>query len=210
MIKVIAFDLDGTLVSTKDLHFNCLNEAIAEFSPDHVISYEDHLANFDGLPTHTKLMKLMRERKLKQKYIAEILLRKQKNTEMALESFDFKIDHSELFSWLKTQPYKLTLCTNSIYKSTDTILRRLNLHDKFDLIVTNETVDHPKPAPEMYRYVIDHFDVYPNEIIVLEDSDKGIEAAKRAGCNVVQVDDPHDVQVDALIRSLYIFNHMKL
>jgi beta-phosphoglucomutase-like phosphatase (HAD superfamily) len=42
-IKLCIFDLDGTLVPTKDIHYEALNKALKELAPDYVISKEDHL-----------------------------------------------------------------------------------------------------------------------------------------------------------------------
>ena len=55
MIDTIIFDLDGVLINSKDIHFEALNRALSENSVNYQISYEDHLKNFDGLPTLTKL-----------------------------------------------------------------------------------------------------------------------------------------------------------
>jgi beta-phosphoglucomutase-like phosphatase (HAD superfamily) len=47
--KLIIFDLDGVLVSTKDLHYEALNSALEEVDSKYVISRQDHLKTFDGL-----------------------------------------------------------------------------------------------------------------------------------------------------------------
>ena len=55
MIKLAIFDLDGVLYDSKEYHFNALNNALAEVDEKYVISYKDHLAIFDGMPTNKKL-----------------------------------------------------------------------------------------------------------------------------------------------------------
>ncbi len=55
MIDTIIFDLDGVLINSKDIHFEALNRSLSENSVNYQISYEDHVKNFDGLPTKTKL-----------------------------------------------------------------------------------------------------------------------------------------------------------
>ena len=47
MIKHIIFDLDGVLVSTKDIHYKALNESLPN---KFKISLEDHYLFYDGLP----------------------------------------------------------------------------------------------------------------------------------------------------------------
>jgi beta-phosphoglucomutase-like phosphatase (HAD superfamily) len=55
MNKLICFDLDGVLVDSKEIHFQALNEALAAVHPKYVISREEHLKTYDGLPTSVKL-----------------------------------------------------------------------------------------------------------------------------------------------------------
>ncbi len=50
-IKAIIFDLDGVLVDARELHYKALNEALNEIDHRFIISREDHLKTFDGLPT---------------------------------------------------------------------------------------------------------------------------------------------------------------
>ncbi len=56
--KLVIFDLDGVLIDSKNVHFNALNRALEEFSNDdcnYVISKEEHIREYDGLPTRRKL-----------------------------------------------------------------------------------------------------------------------------------------------------------
>lgn len=57
MIKAIAFDLDGVLIDSKQLHFRAFNMAVAKvLGKQFCISREDHLRFYDGLPTLKKSM----------------------------------------------------------------------------------------------------------------------------------------------------------
>ena len=68
MIKHIIFDLDGVLVSTKDIHYKALNESLPN---KFKISLEDHYLFYDGLPTKKKLETLVVKRQL-DKLVGEI------------------------------------------------------------------------------------------------------------------------------------------
>ena len=59
-IKAILFDMDGVLIDAREWHYRSLNEALQLFGK--TITRDDHLDNFDGLPTKTKLEKLSRNR----------------------------------------------------------------------------------------------------------------------------------------------------
>ena len=64
MIKLIIFDLDGVLVETKELHYHALNDAILDVTGDAgmVISLDEHIQKYDGLPTNKKLQLLSRDK----------------------------------------------------------------------------------------------------------------------------------------------------
>ena len=62
-----------------------------------------------------------------------------------------------------------------------------------DLVVSNEDVGRAKPDPEMYRKAIEQLELSPNEVLILEDHDHGIEAARASGANVLIVRTTEDV-----------------
>ena len=65
MIKGVIFDLDGVLVDTKEIHFIALNEALKKYNSKEIISYDDHVNIYDGLPTDEKLQILNKKKKTK-------------------------------------------------------------------------------------------------------------------------------------------------
>ena len=59
MIKLICFDLDGVLIEAKKIHYEALNSALEK---KFKISWEEHLAMYDGLKTNDKLNLLHKEK----------------------------------------------------------------------------------------------------------------------------------------------------
>ena len=98
MIKLAIFDLDGVLYDSKEYHFNALNNALAEVDEKYVISYKDHLAIFDGMPTNKKLEVLKETKGLNSKYFKQIWTNKQLNTNTYLDTIE---KNHELISNLK-------------------------------------------------------------------------------------------------------------
>ena len=78
-VKGLIFDLDGVLVDTKNIHFESLNIALKKIS-NTVISYNDHLNYFDGLPTLKKLQLLNEEGLVNKRDNSKILKIKQQFT----------------------------------------------------------------------------------------------------------------------------------
>ncbi len=57
----------------------------------------------------------------------------------------------------------------------------------FDYIVTSDELQHTKPHPESYLKIIEHFRVDPAEVLVFEDSLRGVQSAKSADVSVVSI-----------------------
>ena len=55
MIDTIIFDLDGVLIDSKKIHFLALNRSLKQNNINYQISYDEHLKQFDGLPTKKKI-----------------------------------------------------------------------------------------------------------------------------------------------------------
>ncbi|HUR69836.1 MAG TPA: HAD family phosphatase [Candidatus Thermoplasmatota archaeon] len=66
-------------------------------------------------------------------------------------------------------------------------LRAVGFLGAFATIVTGDDVLEPKPSPEPYKLAAARLGFPPDDILVFEDSPRGVAAAKAAGCRVVAV-----------------------
>jgi HAD superfamily hydrolase (TIGR01509 family) len=57
-------------------------------------------------------------------------------------------------------------------------------------------VSRPKPSPEGYLFLISKFNFHVKDVIIVEDSPKGIEAATATGCHVKVVKDASYVNIN--------------
>jgi HAD superfamily hydrolase (TIGR01509 family) len=211
MIKVVAFDIDGTLVSTKDLHFTTLNAALKKLV-DYEISHVDHIRRFDGLSTRQKLEILNKEGKIPYQdrdLMDKIFQLKQELTTEYLKASCKENPYvTEVFKYLSlVKGFKIAVVSNAIRSTVETILNLLNLKQYVSLTVSNEDVSRPKPHPEPYINVLCAFKVGPSEVLVFEDADTGILSAKMAGCNVAAVRDPSDIEIKNVINKLEKYNN---
>jgi len=204
MKKLIIFDLDGVLVSTKDLHYEALNSALNEVDSKYVISRQDHLKTFDGLKSSEKLDMLTKDRGLPQELHSQIWNRKQELTIQQLQYIKPDSFIKMTFKELRRRGYKLACCSNAIRRSVLTILSKLNLIEELDLIISNEDVKQGKPHPEMYWKAMSIMGVLPEETLIIEDSPAGLLAASRSRADVLRVDTPKDVNIKNIAEKLNI------
>jgi len=196
MIKLIIFDLDGVLISSKDLHFTALNEALRDKGYD-PISIEDHVSVFDGNPTSWKLKRLGipssdfdAVNQLKQQHTFRLL-------ETLLEREDRFVD---LFTRLKKEGYKICVASNSIRYTTTLSLFRLGVMEYVDYVCSNQDVSLGKPNPEMYLQCMIKCGVGPRETLIVEDSYVGRQGVFNSGAYLCGVHNPSETTYE-LIRS---------
>jgi beta-phosphoglucomutase-like phosphatase (HAD superfamily) len=66
-------------------------------------------------------------------------------------------------------------------------LRATGLRDLFDAVVTIEDVGRAKPAPDLFLEAARRLGVPPADVLVFEDTTEGLEAARQAGMQAVDV-----------------------
>lgn len=77
--------------------------------------------------------------------------------------------------------YKTAVVTTASKENCYDILKQFNLDDLFDLVLTREDIEKTKPNPEGFIKAMNFFGVAPEDTIIFEDSDVGLEAAKNSG-----------------------------
>ncbi len=202
-IKLLAFDLDGVLLSTKEIHYESLNAALRNIGEEFTITREEHLTTYDGLPTKTKLSLLSKHKGLSTMLHGGIFIHKQVETVKSINNL-IKPDERmiEIFKILKSDGYQIYVCTNSIRSTAKLMVLRLGLMEYVDFIFTNEDVKHPKPHPEIYLKAMIHAGVKPSETIIIEDSNHGRQAALDSGGHLCAVENPNDVTYEKIINQI--------
>ena len=197
MIKALLFDMDGVLIDAKDWHYESLNRALEHFG--YTISRESHLSTFDGLPTRQKLRMLSKSRGLPTKLHEFLNALKQTYTlEISHQRCKPVFNHQYALSKLKADGYKIAVCSNSVRQSVEAMMSLSGLSGYIDLMLSNEDVTKGKPDPEMYLKAMSTFDIAPEEALILEDNDHGIEAAIASGGNLLKIGVPDDVTYHAI------------
>jgi HAD superfamily hydrolase (TIGR01509 family) len=184
MIKAIAFDLDGVLLDSKQLHFEAFNMAVAKMlGKDFCISREDHLRFYDGLPTFKKIDVLQELKGLKfnNSVRGKLWKNKQRFTEKGISSIRKSPKLILLFKKLKKENYLAYVATNSVRKTAITALSRLGIKRYIAQVFSSEDVYIPKPHPEIYLRCILAAKCKPKELLVIEDSPTGVAAAAESG-----------------------------
>jgi len=193
MTKLVIFDLDGVLIDSKDYHFDALNYALSKVGEKYVITRQEHVSIYDGLPTRPKLELLTKNKELPVEYYDQIWRDKQEET---LRVFDEQVrkDYELMgyFQQLKDEGYSIAVASNSIRNTVKIILLRLGVLEFVDIYISNEDVYRNKPFPEMYWKCMIRLGALPKDTVIVEDSHIGRQGAIDSKCHLVSVDDRKD------------------
>ena len=211
MTKLVIFDLDGVLIDSKDYHFDALNTgSLAKVGEQYVISRQEHVSIYDGLPTRPKLELLTKNKGLPVEHYDQIWQDKQEET---LRVFDQEVrkDYELMgyFQQLKDQGYSIAVASNSIRNTVKIILLRLGILEFIDLYISNEDVYRNKTFPEMYWKCMIRLGALPRDTVIIEDSHIGRQGAIDSKCHLVVVNDRKDLNQDKIDKIKTILNESK-
>ena len=199
VIKLIIFDMDGVLVDARELHYEALNRALGAISSDYVITREEHLSTYDGLPTRKKLAALTKNKNLPEETHDEVWKRKQEFTYKIIDeemSYDERL--RSILRRLKAEGYAISVASNSIRESVKMMLLRKGLLEFIDFFYSNEDVKNAKPNTEMYLKCMIKAGVDPKDCVIVEDSHIGRKAAIKSGAHLCPVRNVEDVTYETI------------
>jgi len=206
-IKLVCFDLDGVVASTTDAHFVALNDALAQIDKKYIISFNEHLAKYNGLPTTVKLNMLTQEKGLPKELHNAVWELKQQFTEEWINNNIFPDnDKLFLFNRLQNDDIRIAVCSNATRKIVRLILHKMELLQYVDWYFCNTDVERTKPSGEIYLKAILAAKVEPNETVIIEDSHIGRKSALNSGANLLAVNNPDDVNTFNVLDYIYDLN----
>lgn len=186
-IKLICFDLDGTLVdSVPDLRL-ALNAMLNDFSLPNCEDKDVKNWVGDGIPTMVERSLIFAEHEqpsnalLKQAInIFETYYQQFLNTESGLYPHV-----APTLKILKSKGYKIALVTNKAERFLPELLSFYNVDAYFDLLIGGDTLAKRKPDPMQVDFACDHFSVLKLETIMIGDSRNDILAGQNAGVQCI-------------------------
>lgn len=192
-IQGCLFDLDGVLVDTAKYHYQAWKRLAQELGFEFTEIHNERLKGVSrmrsleilleigGIQKPPKEMEAMAARK-NEWYVASI---------KKLQPDEILPGVSRFLTEIKQKGIKTAL--GSASKNASLILKGLDLTDYFDAIIDGTTVSKAKPDPEVFLKGAEALNLAPEECIVFEDAQAGIEAAKNGGMKCVAVGSPDNL-----------------
>ena len=201
-IKVVAFDCDGVMFDTTNANTAYYNQVLRAMGKPALTREQ-----FEYVHMHTvdsSLSFLFKDEKtLKEAHI----YRKQMGYRPFIKEMVEEPGLKPLLIKLRPQ-YKTAVATNRT-DTMDAVLKTFDLEHRFDLVVTASDVKQPKPHPEILDKIIAHFEVTPNEVVYVGDSELDEQAAKAAKVPLIAYQNPKlssQYQISSLLEISRILN----
>lgn len=209
MNKLVIFDLDGVLVDSREMHYEALNRALKKVSWDYVISREEHLSFYDGLPTSRKLAMLTEKKGLPIDKHQQIWEDKQRETLEIFSDLEHDYELMHYFQQLKHRGYQVAVASNSIRNTVKLVLLKLGVLEFVDYYVSNEDVVRNKPFPEMYWKCMIACNALPKDTIIFEDSHIGRQGALDSKAHLIAIENREDLNQEKINKVFEIFAFKK-
>lgn len=181
-IKLILLDFDGTLADTRRANAAAYIAALGEAG--YTLSKEEYTARYFGMRCNEFLTRFgiadpaERER---------LRLRK-----IALYPTCFETVRLNEPLWQFCQAFRATggrvwIVSTGSRQNIDNVMRHLGIDGGVDGILAGPDIKVSKPAPDCFLEAMRREGCSPRETLIFEDSEIGIEAARRSGASYIVV-----------------------
>jgi HAD superfamily hydrolase (TIGR01509 family) len=185
----VLWDMDGTLVDTEPYWITAETDLVESYG--HTWTYEDAMTLVgSGLWESAQIFQ-SRGVDLPADDIVHLLTGRVRDR-LAKDGVPFRPGARELLKELRDLGVKTALVTMSIRPMAEQVLSHLDF-DAFDLLVTGDEVDNPKPHPEPYLTAASLLGVSISDCVAIEDSRAGLASAVASGAVSIAV--PHAVTI---------------
>lgn len=187
MVKAVIFDLDGLLVDTEIISYRILEEILAGFG--YRFTLEEYTRGFSGKPETVNATHLAEAYQLPwtpEETLERILRREE---ELHTQGVELKPGAKELLAYLQETGRGIAMASSSTRDRALNLLDQHGVTGYFQRFVFAGEVERGKPAPDVFLKACEKLGEAPEDCLVLEDSEAGIQAAHAARIPVICVPD---------------------
>jgi len=181
--RALIFDLDGTLADTMPTHYEAWSATISKHG---LFMSEDRFYELGGWPTLKVSELAVKEAGLPMELAQQLAVEKESLFERSLHLIQPVAPVVKVAREHRGQ-MPMAVATGATRHICAEVLGHLGLTDWFKVTVASEEVPTHKPEPDIFLEAARRLGVEAKYCCVYEDTNPGIEAARRAGMQYVDV-----------------------
>ena len=182
----LVFDCDGTIADTMPMHYKAWVAALGE----HGIEFPEALFyQLAGVPTDG-IVQMLNDRHGHNMPVQQTADRKDALFEELIPQV-LPIDPVVQLVNQYRGKLPMAVATGGTRKLVTRTLDALHLTSAFDAIVTADDVQNGKPAPDIFLESARRLGVPPNRCVAFEDGELGLQSARAAGMQAIDVRPMH-------------------
>ncbi|MBV6627920.1 MAG: HAD family hydrolase [Rivularia sp. (in: Bacteria)] len=185
--KGVILDVDGTLVLSNDAHAQAWVEAFAKFGYEVKFEEVRPLMGMGGDYIIPKFAPGLSDEEGKGKEISSY--RKQIVLDKYIPNVSPANGARDMVLKLKEEGKRIIIATSASDKELSALLKIAKVEDILskDDATSSDDAEDSKPSPDIVQAALKKFAMQPNEIVMIGDTPYDIEAANKAGVEVIAV-----------------------
>lgn len=189
-IKAVIFDMDGLMIDSEPIQSKSFEIVLKEYGikPKY---QKNGLVQIIGVRAGDNWGILKKKHKISE--TVEVLIEKKQKAYIELLTENIKPTKGLIYllKLLKKHNIRMGIASSSSLEHIMLVIKSLDITDYFDEIISGHDVVKGKPDPEIFLKTAENLQVLPNQCIVLEDAESGVQAAHAAGMRVIAVPTYH-------------------
>lgn len=186
-MEAVLFDLDGLLADTEIISLKVYQELLEDFGIP--FTEETYSREYSGHREEENVQRFLDTYDLPWNFDQTLDKVYELEARILAKGVNLKKGAKNLLAFLQREGILIALATSSVESRARIILDSNGILSLFDHLVFAKDVKRSKPYPDIFLKACSDLNVLPENCIVLEDSEAGIEAAYRAGIPVICIPD---------------------
>jgi pyrophosphatase PpaX len=180
-LKCIVFDMDGTLTQTNQLIYDSFNYIAQKYAGRTYSIPEIH--TMFGPPEEEALLVIVRPDQIDEVMKDYLAFYRMNHNRLARLYPGIE----DILRYTKERGKYLALFTGKGTKTAGITLQEFHIDKYFDFVVSGNDVVNRKPSSEGLHKIMEHFELQPNEVLMVGDAVSDVKAAHEAGVKVAAV-----------------------
>lgn len=180
-IKLVIFDLDGTLVDAYKAVSSSLNHSLKKHGFQ---TLSDRIVKRKVGWGETRLIRSI----VGDEHLKKVLKTYRRHHKVALpKGTKYLPGARKIISNLRKKKYKLAIASNRPSRFTRTILKTLDMRRHFEIVRCADQVSRPKPHGDMLKEILSELSLAPKNALYVGDMHIDLEAGRKARVKTVAV-----------------------